>query len=1024
MRPLRLTLKGFTSFPDEAAVSFEQLDRFAICGPTGAGKSSLLDALTFALFADAPRLGSGELADLITLGRRSFSVTLDFRAGAQGYRVTRARRRAGGGADQLDRLLDGGRTELVASGKKEVSRAIEGLLGLNYGHFTQAVFLPQGKFAEFLRAKSAERRALLNELLRLLVYERMQQRAGLERQQVAGRREQTERRLREDFAGVTEEALADLLTRREQQQSLFEQAEHRLPGLQARRDSARTDHARTVELAAKQAERDGLEARQPEVEAARREEEAASRAASAVPLLSQADDADGEARRRQLKLAEATEARAKREESHAAARAALDRVRAEAAVLPGLRDRLTRLAEAQGKLSLRDQLSSRLDDHRRRQRQFESGRAEAADALQQLLAELAAGDVGLRRAEAGLEVIGYDAAAHQRLEAVREAAVRLQGDRAQLAVARARAAEAEAADQSAGAAAERAAAEAQEAEGDLAQARADKERAERALRAAEAAHAAAHLRAGLRTGHPCPVCRQPVAEIPKDELVPALEQRKRESASAGKELRRAEGAASDKRQAAAAAGATAAAAHQAATTSRAEATRRGQALAGRERDLAEAVGPLLADDGAGPTEDRVLQAARAAAAQAAAFQQAAEQVRGLRLRQETGHKDREAREADVARLDQQLAATAEQAARDGELLAEVRDEIRAAAGTEEPGKEAQQVKKDIDRLEDQLRTAEQAERDAAHALGLARSDAEACAREAEAAAGRAADVRGRLTEALRQAGFQDASAARAAARPPAQVQQLRARVREHEAAVRAAQSRLAELEAELQGRRVSEAECRSAEESHDLCTRQRQDAQTQAALLAQQAQDLRQRLGRAQELCRELAEQRERFAVFDQLARDLRSDHFFAFLLEETLTALVRDASGQLARLTGDRYGLHFAEDRIHVVDHDNASERRAVDTLSGGETFLASLALALALSEQVQRIAGAVHLDCLFIDEGFGTLDPETLRTVSDTIRGLQVGGRMVGIVTHVPELREEFEQQILVTKAAGVSQVEVVGR
>ena len=100
-----------------------------------------------------------------------------------------------------------------------------------------------------------------------------------------------------------------------------------------------------------------------------------------------------------------------------------------------------------------------------------------------------------------------------------------------------------------------------------------------------------------------------------------------------------------------------------------------------------------------------------------------------------------------------------------------------------------------------------------------------------------------------------------------------------------------------------------------------------------------------------------------------------------------------------------------------------AVDTLSGGETFLASLALALALSEQVQRIVGAVHLDCLFIDEGFGTLDPETLRTVSDTIRGLQVGGRMVGIITHVPELREEFEQQVLVTKEGGISRAEVVG-
>jgi DNA repair protein SbcC/Rad50 len=98
-------------------------------------------------------------------------------------------------------------------------------------------------------------------------------------------------------------------------------------------------------------------------------------------------------------------------------------------------------------------------------------------------------------------------------------------------------------------------------------------------------------------------------------------------------------------------------------------------------------------------------------------------------------------------------------------------------------------------------------------------------------------------------------------------------------------------------------------------------------------------------------------------------------------------------------------------------------DALSGGETFLASLALALALSEQVQRIVGAVHLGCLFVDEGFGTLDPETLRTVSDTIRGLQVGGRMVGIITHVPELREEFEQQVLVTKEGGISRVEVVG-
>jgi len=87
------------------------------------------------------------------------------------------------------------------------------------------------------------------------------------------------------------------------------------------------------------------------------------------------------------------------------------------------------------------------------------------------------------------------------------------------------------------------------------------------------------------------------------------------------------------------------------------------------------------------------------------------------------------------------------------------------------------------------------------------------------------------------------------------------------------------------------------------------------------------------------------------------------------------------------RYGLDYIRDQIVVIDRDNASERRSTDTLSGGETFLASLSLALELSAQVQHAVGAIHLDCLFIDEGFGTLDPDTLRVVADAVRSLQVG-------------------------------------
>jgi exonuclease SbcC len=76
-----------------------------------------------------------------------------------------------------------------------------------------------------------------------------------------------------------------------------------------------------------------------------------------------------------------------------------------------------------------------------------------------------------------------------------------------------------------------------------------------------------------------------------------------------------------------------------------------------------------------------------------------------------------------------------------------------------------------------------------------------------------------------------------------------------------------------------------------------------------------------------------------------------------------------------------------------------------------------------VQRAVGAVNLDSLFIDEGFGTLDPDTLALASETLQGLRVGGRMVGIITHIPELRDEFAQQVIVTKRQGFSTVEVRG-
>jgi exonuclease SbcC len=135
-----------------------------------------------------------------------------------------------------------------------------------------------------------------------------------------------------------------------------------------------------------------------------------------------------------------------------------------------------------------------------------------------------------------------------------------------------------------------------------------------------------------------------------------------------------------------------------------------------------------------------------------------------------------------------------------------------------------------------------------------------------------------------------------------------------------------------------------------------------------------------------------------------------------------------LRELSNTRYELAYENDHFYVVDAWNGNERRNVRTLSGGETFLASLALALALSEQVQHLAVTERerLESLFLDEGFDTLDPETLEAVVEGIEQLGRDGRVVGVITHLAELADRLPVQIRVTKSPRGSTVgdpEVVG-
>ncbi len=166
----------------------------------------------------------------------------------------------------------------------------------------------------------------------------------------------------------------------------------------------------------------------------------------------------------------------------------------------------------------------------------------------------------------------------------------------------------------------------------------------------------------------------------------------------------------------------------------------------------------------------------------------------------------------------------------------------------------------------------------------------------------------------------------------------------------------------------------------------------------------------------------ERRQVHDLLADSLGARGFEAWLLDEALAVLLDGASTWLEQLSSGRYAMAVDDkNQFAVVDHANADELRLARTLSGGETFLASLALALALAERVSELSavGGTTLDAIFLDEGFGTLDPDTLDVVATAIEELGATGRMVGVISHVRELAERVPVRFEISKVPGTSTV-----
>lgn len=212
MRPLRIRVEGFSAYRAAAEVDLEGVDLFSLSGPTGAGKSSLIDAMIFSLYGRIPRLGGRAVAPVISVGSDRARVALDFEADQTRYTVSRVAERTKNGATVREARLERGEGEAVASGAEEVTGAVEDLLGLRFDDFTKTVALPQGQFARFLHAGSAERRELLRDLLGLEVYAKVRELATMRRSVAAERASSARNQL--DGLTVPDENAAQQATRR------------------------------------------------------------------------------------------------------------------------------------------------------------------------------------------------------------------------------------------------------------------------------------------------------------------------------------------------------------------------------------------------------------------------------------------------------------------------------------------------------------------------------------------------------------------------------------------------------------------------------------------------------------------------------------------------------------------------------------------------------------------------------------------------------------------------------------------
>ncbi|MBE1537490.1 AAA family ATPase [Actinomadura algeriensis] len=1010
MRLHRLEVTAFGPFSGTEEIDFDALSDaglFLVQGRTGAGKTSVLDAVCFALYGQVPgarNRAKGLRSDHAAAGSVP-QVVLETTVRGRRLRLTRSPewerpklRGTGTRKEQhkvlLEELVRGAWTGL-SNRIDETADLIGDLLGMNAGQFCQVAMLPQGEFAGFLRAKADDRRKVLEQLFATEVFADVEKWLG-ERRAATGREAD---RLRADVLSIADRIAevtgappphapeapdADGVPRPRSGEPSAEPLDDvaALPGWAARLADAHTgmraeaDERRAGAAADLQAARAALEDARALADRRRRHADALarrdalgdgaeerSRIGSRLDAAARADRAAPLVRAVGERQGHAVQARRRTDDARSRVAALLPPDPSEDVLVKAERARRDEIAKLEGARADADRL--RGVDTERGSLATEFGRLEPEQArLAAALADLPAA-VEARRAALG---------------EARLAAAGLPGAEAALADARRRLDAAQRRDQ-----VEHLLAEAEAAHRDAVDAAQEARDRVQELRQARLDGMAAVLADDLRDGEPCRVCGStehpaPVASL---AVVPTEDRVERAQAE-----------------------------YEAAGARREEESTRVGRLRAEHDGLLETAGETTTEALAAE-----LDGAREALAAAEARAAEAERLEAVLHRDE-----RELERVRDAARDNDRRLT-ENRARDRELAAE---QERLRAELDEARGEDATLESRIVRLGGE-------------------AGALAAAVEAQREAARAADelaaARARAKAAAQAQGFRTPEEVLAAELPDEDQGDLRDRLRRFEdeeagvrdllndpdlvAAAAAPDPDLPDLHERFAAAESAHTEAASAAHT--------------AALRCDRLADLRARLDTAVRAWEPAAGRHEVARRLAGLASgkdpaNRRAMSLPAYVLAARLEQVVAAANERLARMSGGRYELvHTIEkaagDRsrsagglgLRVADAWTGQDRDPV-TLSGGESFITSLSLALGLADVVTAETGGAEIGTLFVDEGFGTLDAETLDEVMDVLDGLRDGGRAVGIVSHVAELRARIPAQLRITKERAGSTAKIV--